>query len=76
MSLLIKDTTEEERRKIVEDSLSGMYGNCDGCMPGLADMYDDYIAGKTELREINMEFNVRFVRDMEREERGSCMKNF
>ena len=63
MSLLIKDTTEEERRKIVEDSLSGMYGNCDGCMPGLADMYDDYIEGRKELAQINAEYRARYVSD-------------
>lgn len=47
-SLLIKDTTQDERRRIVEESL-GMLGGCDDCMSGLADMYDDYIFGKREL---------------------------
>ena len=44
-SLLIKDTTEEERRRIVEESL-GMPGACDDCMSSIGDMYDDYIYGK------------------------------
>ena len=44
-SLLIKDTTEEERRRIVEESL-GLPGACDDCMGGIADMYDDYIYDK------------------------------
>ena len=30
MSYLIKDTTEEERRKIVEDTLGNIDGACDG----------------------------------------------
>ena len=30
-SLLIKDTTQDERRRIVEESL-GMLGGCDDCM--------------------------------------------
>lgn len=56
---LIKDTTKEERQKIVEDSLGNISANCDGCMAGLAEMYQDYIDGKKEIREINMEFNTK-----------------
>lgn len=28
--------------------------NCDGCMAGLAEMYQDYIDGKRELDSVNM----------------------
>lgn len=70
---LIQDTTEEERRAIVEESLGNLNGACDGCMAGLVEMYNDYIAGKKEIREINEEFNARFVRDMEREDHNSCV---
>ena len=70
---LIKDTTREERKKIVKESLGNTSANCDGCMAGLEEMYQDYIDGKKEIREINMEFNARYVRgDMEKEERRSC----
>lgn len=70
---LIKDTTREERQKIVEESLGNISANCDGCMAGLAEMYQDYIEGKKEIREINMEFNARYTRgDMDRENRKSC----
>ena len=55
---LIKDTTREEREQIVAESLGNIEATCDGCMSGLAEMYQDYIDGKKELREINMEFNV------------------
>ena len=58
-SLLIQDTTEEERRRIVEESL-GFLGSCDDCMSGMADMYDDYIFGRKELAEIHMEFSQRY----------------
>ena len=58
---LIKDTTREERKKIVEESLGNIEANCDGCMAGLAEMYNDYIDGKREIRDINMEFNARYV---------------
>ena len=55
-SILIKDTTREEREKIVADSLGNIYGSCDGCAVGVADMYQDYIDGKKEIHDINMEF--------------------
>ena len=70
---LIKDTTMEERRKIVEDSLGNIEAVCDGCSQRVVDMYDAYIRGEKELREINMEFNARYVKgDMEKEGGRSC----
>lgn len=70
---LIKETTCEERKQIVEEALGNLSTSCDGCMAGLADMYQDYIDGKKEIRDINMEFNARYERgDMDREERRSC----
>lgn len=72
MGYLIKDTTREEREKIVEESLGNISATCDGCMAGLAEMYQDYIDGKKELREINMEFNARYISGDERRERSSC----
>ncbi len=71
MSYLIKDTTREEREQIVKESLGYIEASCDGCMPGLAEMYEEYIDGKKELREINMEFNARYVKDDDMEGRGS-----
>ena len=70
---LIKETTCEERTQSVEEALGNLSASCDGCMAGLADMYQDYIDGKKEIRDINMEFNARYERgDMDREERRSC----
>ena len=70
---LIKDTTREEREQIVAESLGNIEATCDGCMSGLAEMYQDYIEGKREIRDINMEFNAHYVRgDMDKEERRSC----
>lgn len=46
MSYLIAETTKEEREKIVADALGNIEASCDGCMPGLAEMYQDYIDGK------------------------------
>ena len=55
-SILIKDTTREEREQIVAESIGNIDGACDGCAAGLIDMYQDYIDGKKEIREINMVF--------------------
>ncbi len=56
-SLLIKDTTLEERRDIVQNALSFGAGDCDDC--DLSDLYDDYILGLKELADINREFSAK-----------------
>ena len=60
-SYLINDTTREERERIIAEPLGNTYGACDGCAAGVAEMYQDYIDGKRELREINREFSARYV---------------
>ena len=72
MGYLISETTREEREKIVRDSLGNISANCDGCMAGLADMYQDYIDGKKELRQINMEFHARYIKADDRLDRRDC----
>ena len=62
---LIKDTTKEEREAIVAESLGNISATCDGCSAGIVEMYQAYIDGEKELREINMEFNARYVSGME-----------
>ena len=59
-SYLIKDTTREERERIVAESIGNINGSCDGCAAGLAEMYQDYIDGKKEIRDINMEFSAKY----------------
>ena len=71
-SLLIKNTTREERERIVAESIGNTSGSCDGCMAGLAEMYQDYIDGKKEIREINMAFRAHYERGMDLPEHGSC----
>ena len=70
-STLIKDTTREERLKIIQEALncddSAGCENCSGWGVFGAgdpfDMYRDYIDGKREIKEINMAFVSRmFVR--------------
>ncbi len=76
MEYLIQNTTKEEREKIVADSLGNISASCDGCMAGIVEMYQDYIDGKKELKDINMEFNARYVSGMDMEKQGrSCPMN-
>jgi hypothetical protein len=72
MSYLIKDTTKEEREQIVKESLGNIEANCDGCMAGLAEMYQDYIDGKKEIREINMEFKAHYESGVDGPEKADC----
>lgn len=44
-------------------------------MSGLAEMYQEYIDGQKELREINMEFNARYVSGKEVLGREGCGMN-
>ena len=59
---LIMDTTREERERIVAESLGNIDASCDGCSSGIVEMYQAYIDGKKELREISMEFDARYIR--------------
>ena len=57
-SILIKDTTREERAEIVKRSITCGNGceNCDGCALGAGDvleMYQPYIDGEKEIRAIS-----------------------
>ena len=68
-SILIKDTTKEEREKIIQQSLSecgGACGFCNGCDNlggGSVDAYyQPYIDGIKELRELNEEYRSNPVR--------------
>lgn len=73
MGYLISETTKEERERIVADSLGNISGACDGCSPGIIEMYQDYIDGKKELREINMEFRASYVSgEIDKEEKNGC----
>ena len=72
MGILISETTKEERQKIVEESIGNISGSCDGCMAGLAEMYQDYIDGKKEIKDINMEFRVRYESGIDGPEKTEC----
>ena len=69
-SILIKDTTREERERIVREALFGACGadcefcsGCDNLGGGRIDaIYQPYIDGKKEIEEINAEYRAPFVR--------------
>jgi hypothetical protein len=71
-SLLIKDTTREEREQIVAESIGNISGSCDGCMAGLVDMYQDYIDGVKEIKDINMAFRANYESGIEGPEKAEC----
>lgn len=68
-SILIKDTTKEEREKIIQQALSAFGGACDFCNGcdnlggGRIDtLYQDYINGKKEIAQINAEYHRGLVK--------------
>ena len=71
-SILIAGTTREEREQIVADAIGNISGLCDGCSPGIIEMYQDYIDGRKELRQINMEFNARYHSGAQGPDRPRC----
>ena len=72
-SIRIADTTREEREQIVAESIGNISCLCDGCSPGIIEMYQEYIDGRKELREINAEFRARYMSGAQGLERGGCM---
>ena len=77
ISLLIKDTTKEERERIVAESIGNVDGACDGCAAGLIEMYRPYVDGIKELKDINMEFRASYVSgDIDREEKTGCINSY
>ena len=70
--VLISETTREERERLVSESLGNIDAACDGCAAGVVEMYQDYIDGKKELREVNMEYRARYVSGMQGPGRTGC----
>ena len=68
-SILIKDTTREERIQIVNQALSACGSECEFCngcdnMGGgrVEAIYQPYIDGEKEIAENNMEFRAGLTR--------------
>ena len=71
-SIRIADTTREDRDRIVAESIGTISGLCDGCSPGIIEMYQDYIDGRKELREINAEFRAGYISGARGPEKEAC----
>ena len=61
-SILIKDTTKQERIALIREWLPPEDG-LEECEIDLWDMYHDYIEGKREIAEINAGFQTNFYSD-------------
>jgi hypothetical protein len=66
-SILIKNTTKEDRERIIHESLDcggGGCENCNSCALGggsVFEMFQEYIDGKKEISQINAEYNARYI---------------
>lgn len=58
-SILVKDTTKEERIQLIK-SWAPMDDGLDDCDLDIWEMYRDYIDGKKEIAEINAEFHAEY----------------
>ncbi|MBR3824487.1 MAG: hypothetical protein IKJ39_04735 [Lachnospiraceae bacterium] len=58
-SILIKDTTKQERIELIRE-WQPVDDGLEDCEIDLWDMYKDYIDGKKEVAEINAEFTADF----------------
>ena len=65
-SILIKDTTKEERIQIVKQSLYACGTECEFCSGcdnkgggNIDKIYEPYINGEKEIAEINREYNSK-----------------
>lgn len=68
-SILIKDTTREQRERIVREALYGCGTECEFCsgcdnLGGgrIEAIYQPYIDGEREIAEINAAYRAPFVR--------------
>lgn len=58
-SILIKDTTKQERIEIIREWLP-IDDGLEDCSVDLWEMYRDYIDGKKEVAQINAEFQTEY----------------
>jgi hypothetical protein len=66
---LVKNTTREQRERIIRAALSCGGGGCENCSAcgvyGAGDpyeMYQPYVDGLKEIEDINREFRARYLR--------------
>jgi hypothetical protein len=75
-SILIKDTTREEREQIVDESFNcgDLCSSCCAC-GGLEIDYQQYIDGKKELSTLNAEYHANYMQSghMKEKNNQSCL---
>ncbi|MDO4299462.1 MAG: hypothetical protein Q4C59_13475 [Lachnospiraceae bacterium] len=71
-SILIKDTTKEERIALIREWIPVEDGLEDSGGIDLWEMYDAYIKGEKEISEINMEFNAGFYEEEDTKMAPGC----
>lgn len=73
-SLLVRNTTREQRERIVMQALAGGEVGCEDCVSEQDyALYQPYIDGEMELDEATRRFRASFIReDMDRPPRGVC----
>jgi hypothetical protein len=59
-SILIKDTTREQRERIVHDSLGYSEIGCEFEDTGID--YDEYIDGRKELAQLSAEYKANYIK--------------
>lgn len=75
-SILIKDTTKEERIALIKEWIPDDDGCQDDGGIDLWDMYDAYIKGEKEISQINMEFHTDFYAEQDTKEAPGCGKGY
>lgn len=68
---LISETTREEREQIVNEAL-GITVGCDEVPQSMIDMYQPYVDGMVELKDINMQFKAGYVSGEEMPSPSGC----
>lgn len=68
---LISETTREEREQIVNEAL-GITVGCDDAPQSMIDMYQPYIDGEVELKDITMSYKRGYVSGEEMPSPSGC----
>ncbi len=75
-SILIKDTTKEERIALIKEWIPDDDGCSDDCGIDLWDMYDAYIKGEKEIAQINMEFRANYYAEQDEKAAPGCGQGY
>ena len=75
-SILIKDTTKEERIALIREWIPDDDGCSDTCGIDLWDMYDAYIKGEKEIAQINMEFHANYYAEQDTKDAPGCGQGY